>query len=89
MDTAVLVLVQTITLLTVLFPINASSITPFNGMSFAPLKAPSQVIIQVALASSNLSAILCAEKPPNITLCMAPILAQANTAIANSGIMPI
>ena len=67
-DTAVLVLVQTITRLIVLFPIKASSMTDFNGMSLAPLYAPSQVIIYSAFASSNLSAILCALNPPKITL---------------------
>jgi hypothetical protein len=57
-ETGVRVLMHTITRFTVLFPISASSITLFSGISFAPRYAPSQVTIYSACASYKRSAML-------------------------------
>ena len=88
-DTGVCVRFKTITFCTVSHCVNASSITAFNGISLLPLKPPSAVITNAHAASMIRSAIDCAEKPPKTTECMAPILAQAKTAMANSGTMGI
>ncbi|CAB4544873.1 unannotated protein [freshwater metagenome] len=58
-----------------------------NGAPF--LKPPSAVITNFAWASLFRTVTASAEKPPKITECMAPIRAQANIAIAASGIIGI
>ena len=88
-ETGVRLLVNTITRLTDGHCTKASSTTVFKGTSLVPLKPPSAVITRLHWASSIRSAIDWAEKPPKTTECTAPIRAQANTAIANSGTMGI
>ena len=63
----------------------ASSEISFKGVIFAPLNPPSAVIRILQSASLILSESDFAENPANTTECIAPILAQAKTAIANSG----
>jgi len=57
----------------------------FMGIAFAPRKVPLAVMRVLQVESTILSASASAEKPPNTTECMAPILAQANIATAASG----
>ena len=57
----------------------------FRGVIFSPLNPPSAVIKILQSASLILSDNDFAEKPAKTTECIAPILAQAKTAIANSG----
>ena len=49
----------------------------FKANFLFPLTPSSTVIIHSEAQSSSLLAIDSGEKPPKITLCMAPILAQA------------
>ena len=58
-----------------------------RGVIFAPLNPPSEVIRILQSASLILSDNDFAENPANTTEWIAPILAQAKTAIANSGII--
>ena len=89
METGVRVRVKTITLFIVGHCTSASSITFLSCTSLAPRMPPSQVITILHSASFILSAMDCAENPPNTTEWIAPIRAQASTAIASSGTMGI
>ena len=59
----------------------------FKGIVLPPLTPSSAVIINSHLQSFTLPEIDSAEKPPKIIEWTAPILAQANMSIANSGII--
>ena len=65
----------------------ASSTIPFKSIDFFPLKEPSAVITILQSESLILVAKAVDEKPAKTTECIAPILAQANKEIANSGII--
>ena len=65
----------------------ASSVISFKGIALPPLTPSSAVIIYSDSQSFTLPEIESAENPPNIIECTAPILAQANIKIANSGII--
>ncbi len=65
----------------------ASSTIPFKLIVLFPLKPPSEVITILHLLSLILLDNAFEEKPANTTECIAPILAQAKTATANSGII--
>ena len=66
---------------------NASSTIFFKFKVLAPLKEPSDVIVRELLQSLILVANASDEKPAKTTECIAPILAQAKTEKANSGII--
>jgi hypothetical protein len=65
----------------------ASSTTRFTGICLCPRFRPSLVSTIVACASWMRSLRLCALKPQNTTLWMAPMRAQASVAITSSGTM--
>ena len=64
---------------------NASSAMSLRGIVLSPLKPPSAVIKKLEPESWILAASAEAEKPAKTTEWMAPILAQARTAMVNSG----
>ena len=66
---------------------NASSTIFLRFKIFSPLNEPSEVIIILLLQSSILVAKALDEKPAKTTEWIAPILAQARTENANSGII--
>src|SRR6218665_995216 len=68
---------------------SASSTIGLSGTNFSPLFNPSEVNTTFAPASLILSDKLEAENPEKTTECIAPILAQAITENANSGIIGI
>ena len=88
-ETGVRVCVDTMTFSTEGHAMMASSTTDLSGITLAPRYAPSQVTTTLACASLIRSAIDWALNPPNTTECTAPIRAQASTAMANSGIIPM
>ena len=79
----------TITFLIVLVSFNASSTIDLRSITLPRRKLPSAVKSTLALASLIRSASALALKPAYTTECIAPILAQANMAIALSGIFGI
>ena len=89
METGVRVCVDTITFSTEGHVVTASSTTDLSGITLVPRYAPSQVTTTLACASLIRSAMDWALNPPNTTECTAPIRAQASTAMANSGIIPM
>ncbi len=66
---------------------SASSTLAFKGTTAPRRKPPSAVTTRVACASFIRSRKASALKPPNTTLCAAPIRAHASMAIAASGII--
>ena len=85
MEVLVLLATKTVTTPGQLF--KASSIIPFKSIVFSPLNPPSEVMTILQSLSLILVATAEAENPAKTTECMAPILAQANTATDNSGII--
>ncbi len=69
-------------------PSSAASTFALSGMSLPPRQAPSPVIMAVQPQSSTRSRTESGEKPPKMTVCGAPIRAQASIATAISGIIP-
>ena len=65
----------------------ASSTILFKSIVLAPLKEPSLVITILQSESFILVDKAVEENPAKTTECMAPILAQANTETASSGII--
>jgi len=65
----------------------ASSAAALRGTLFEPRRPPSAVIMMVESQSKMRSRRESAEKPPNTTLWMAPIRAQASMAMGSSGII--
>ncbi len=70
-------------------PASASSTLALSGTTLPRRHAPSPVTRTLAWASLMRSRSASAEKPPNTTLCGAPILAQASSAMGNSGTIPM
>ncbi len=68
---------------------SATSVLALRGTTEPRRQAPSWVITTLASASMIRSARASEEKPPNTTLCTAPMRAQASMATGSSGIMPI
>ena len=85
--TSVLVLLATKTVSTQGHFSKASSTIPFKSTDLFPLNPPSEVITILHSESLILAETADAEKPAKTTECIAPILAQAKTATANSGII--
>ena len=83
----VLVLFTTKTFFTQGLLSNASSMIPFKSIVLLPRYPPSEVITISHSQSLILAATADAENPAKTTECMAPILAQAKTETANSGII--
>ncbi|MNE17977.1 hypothetical protein D3C80_1109790 [compost metagenome] len=65
----------------------ASSTIPFKSIDLFPRKPPSEVITILHSESLILAVTAEEEKPAKTTEWMAPILAQAKTETANSGII--
>ena len=65
----------------------ASSAAALRGTLLPPRSPPSAVIMMVPEQSRMRSRRASAEKPPNTTLWMAPMRAQASMAMGSSGIM--
>ena len=65
----------------------ASSAISFKGITLSPRKPPSAVISIAHWASFIRAAKAEEENPAKTTECIAPIRAQAKTAIVNSGII--
>ena len=84
-----LVRATTNTFSTLCSPLRASSTAGFNAKGAPFLNPPSAVITNFASASWIRDKSASAENPPKTTECGAPIRAQANIAIAASGIMGI
>ena len=59
-----------------------------SGTTLPPRQAPSPVITAVQPQSRMRSRRLSGEKPPNTTVCGAPMRAQASIATTISGTMP-
>ncbi len=66
---------------------SASSAAGLSANTSPRRYPPSAVISSLASASLIRSARLCEAKPPNTTLCTAPMRAQASIATAASGII--
>ena len=87
MATLVLVLLATKTFSTQGQCVNASSIIPFKSIDLLPRYPPSEVMTILQSLSFILVATAVAENPAKTTEWIAPILAQAKTETANSGII--
>ena len=69
-------------------PSSAALTLALRGMSLPARQPPSPVIMAVTPQSSTRSRTESGEKPPKITVCGAPMRAQASIATTISGIIP-
>ena len=65
----------------------AASTFAFSGTVLPPRRPSSAVMTSLLWLSAMRSAMECGAKPPNTTVCTAPMRAQASIAIAASGII--